>query len=579
MTLLIKTSNFFTVLTLFLIFTHSFSLFSQINHIYMNNQSMEYEQIINSYKYLSNNYPKAKLIQYGNTDFGLPLHLFVIDLDEKFSNDTKKIKILINNGIHPGEPCGIDASIKFAENILINKDNIQSKLRNTIICIIPVFNIGGIFNRSSTNRANQNGPEVLGFRGNANNLDLNRDFVKMDSKNTKSFVEIFQHWNPEIFIDTHTSNGADYQYTMTLISTQHNKLNPILGEYLQTKFTPALFSEMETTYPISPYVHSFKKIPENGIKAFLETPRFTSGYTALFNCFGFITETHMFKPFQDRVNSTLKFFEVISTYADKNYNNIKSLVVKANEYDKNSDVFDFQYQLDTNKFDKINFNGYKAQYKTSELTGKERLFYDRNKPFSKTIRNFNYYKSKLSISKPSYYFLSKSEYKTIEYLKMNKVKIQEFTNDTNIIVEVTYINDFNTVKKPYEGHYLHYDINISKDTQNIQIYKGDFLIPMNQSKNRFIINVLEPQAVDSYFAWNFFDNILQQKEWFSSYIFEEKAIEILKNNKGLKTKFNTKKRLDTNFNSNHFQQLYFIYKNSNYYEKSHKRYPIFRSLN
>ena len=77
-------------------------------------------------------------------------------------------------------------------------------------------------NRNSTTRTNQNGPESYGFRGNARNYDLNRDFIKSDTKNAKTFAQIFHLVQPDVFIDNHVSNGADYQYILNsfIYSTQ-----------------------------------------------------------------------------------------------------------------------------------------------------------------------------------------------------------------------------------------------------------------------------------------------------------------------------------------------------------------------
>jgi len=148
--------------------------------------------------------------------------------------------LLINNGIHPGEPEGIDASMMLARDLL-KGNKIPA---NVVICIIPLYNIDGSHNRTSTSRANQNGPLAYGFRGNSRNLDLNRDFIKTDSKNSASFQQIFNTWNPEVFVDTHTSNGSDYQYTMTLIPTQKDKLNQVLSTYLTGQMVPSLYKEM-----------------------------------------------------------------------------------------------------------------------------------------------------------------------------------------------------------------------------------------------------------------------------------------------------------------------------------------------
>ena len=144
-----------------------------------------------------------------------------------------------------------------------------------VVCIIPIYNVDGALNRGSFSRANQNGPEEYGFRGNARNLDLNRDFIKCDAENTKSFIKIFREWQPEVFVDTHISDGADYQYTMTVIPTQQSKLHPALTGYVNKDLLPVLHAEMKNkNFEFCPYVETMKQIPDDGISAFLETPRF-----------------------------------------------------------------------------------------------------------------------------------------------------------------------------------------------------------------------------------------------------------------------------------------------------------------
>ena len=134
--------------------------------------------------------------EMGLTDSGKPLHIIIYSSDKDFSFTSDKTKILINNGIHPGEPDGIDASMSLIRDLALNKIKTS---RNTQIIVIPVYNIGGMLNRNSSSRANQNGPEAYGFRGNARNFDLNRDFIKSDTRNAKSFQQIFHLIQPDIF--------------------------------------------------------------------------------------------------------------------------------------------------------------------------------------------------------------------------------------------------------------------------------------------------------------------------------------------------------------------------------------------
>src|ERR1041385_5049627 len=267
------------VFLLLLLFMYTASSSQSVTEKYLDNKTVTYSEAIAFYRQLDSTYDNAKLLTYGMTDAGKPLHLFVISYDSDFDPASlhKKNKriLLINNGIHPGEPDGIDASMKWSENIL-KQHLYDSLLKNTVICIIPVYNIDGALNRGCCVRANQNGPEEYGTRANGQHLDLNRDFIKCEASNTKSLIEIFRAWDPDIFIDTHVSDGADYQYIMTLISSQHNKLTPVLGEFMKSKVTPFLFDEMKRSGNVmTPYVNTLKEIPDNGITGFLEIPRFS----------------------------------------------------------------------------------------------------------------------------------------------------------------------------------------------------------------------------------------------------------------------------------------------------------------
>ena len=219
-------------------------------------ETPKYKDVISYYQDLADSYSQISLFEVGETDSGNPLHLVVFNADGKTRlneiKDSPKNRMLINNGIHPGESDGIDASMMLLRDIVQN-DSLKEVYKNTLISVIPIYNIGGALNRNSHTRANQNGPKEYGFRGNTQNYDLNRDFVKQDTKNAAAFTEIFHTVNPDVFIDNHVSNGADYQYAITHLFTQHNKLGNELGAFIENKMRPALeASLLKKNIPITP---------------------------------------------------------------------------------------------------------------------------------------------------------------------------------------------------------------------------------------------------------------------------------------------------------------------------------------
>ena len=540
-------------------------------------QTTTYSAAIAYYKSLTDRYPQAKLLTYGKTDFGAPLHLLILSRDKVFDpqsirKNNKRI-LLINNGIHPGEPEGIDASMMLARDLL--KSNNLPK--NVVICIIPLYNIDGSYNRSATSRANQNGPLQYGFRGNARNLDLNRDFIKTDSKNSAAFQLIFNTWKPEVFVDTHTSNGSDYQYVMTLIPTQKNKLNPILADYLNTTLVPALYQQMEKKgYPLVPYVNSIAETPDSGITGFIDPPRYSTGYAALHNSIGFMPETHMLKAYPLRVDATYKLLKTYVEVVERDAKVIGENRKKADQSVSDQKVFPLEWKLNKSIVDSIPFKGFEAGKKPSLISGMDRLYYDRSKPYTKNIKVWNNFEPAVSIQKPVAYIIPKAWHQVISLLKINEVKLYTLLADTKIAVESYYITDLKTGTRPYEGHYLHSGVKLSAVKQTLQYYAGDVVVYVNQPANRYLVETLEPQATDSFFNWNFFDSILDMKEHFSAYIFEDTAAELLKQNPSLKSKLEEKRASDPAFAKSASAQLDFVYKNSDYYEKTHNRYPVSR---
>ncbi|MEJ5993676.1 M14 family metallopeptidase [Pedobacter sp. Du54] len=564
---------------LFLLFL-SIKAFGQLTPFERSNkkETTTYTQAIAYYEQLAKTYPlQSKLLTYGSTDFGVPLHLMVLSKHKIFDptaiRASDKRILLINNGIHPGEPEGIDASMMFARELLKN----NTIPDNVVICIIPMYNIDGSHNRSGTSRANQNGPVAYGFRGNGKNLDLNRDFIKTDSRNSQAFQQIFNVWQPEIFVDTHTSNGADYQYTMTLIPTQKDKLNPILSSYLTKTLVPDLYSQMKGKgYELIPYVNSISETPESGITGYIESPRYSTGYAALHNTIGFMPETHMLKNFDKRVESTQKLLHTYVTIVSRDAKRIGENKRKADEFTAQQKDFPLDWKLDRSVYDSIEFKGFVAKQKPSEVSGVNRLYYDRNEPFTKKIKYWDNFEPSLTVTKPIAYVIPKAWDKVIALLKLNNVKMKQLAADTKLNLQMYYIGEMKTGTRPYEGHYQHSAVNLNPVTQDVQFFEGDYVVYVNQPNNRYIVETLEPQAIDSFFNWNFFDSILGQKEGYSSYVFEDTAAELLKKDPELKKKLDAEKLKNPDLAKSGRAQLDFVYKNSDYYEKTYMRYPIGR---
>ncbi|MET0243626.1 MAG: M14 family metallopeptidase [Flavitalea sp.] len=538
-----------------------------------------YPEIIQWWKNLAARYPQVSMRTMGPTDAGFPLHLIILDNEKDFNFESLRRKnrriILVNNGIHPGEPDGIDASMLLVRDIVTGKKKLPA---NVTLALIPVYNIGGCLNRSANYRVDQNGPAEFGFRGNSQNLDLNRDFIKSDSREARSFAEIFHLCDPDVFVDNHVSNGADYQHVMTLLSSQHSKLGGVMGEFMNKSFEPGMYKLMKQKgYDLVPYV-SFQGTPENGMVAYFDGPRYSTGYAALWHTFAFMPETHMLKSYKQRVESTYSLMESFIEFTSKNSSTIKQLRDQTKLSVKTQAKFGLGWALDRSVVDSVMFKGFESTRKASDISGAPRLFYDRTRPYEKSLKYYNHFSEKASATKPAAYVIPQGWWKVTDLLKLNGIKMTPLAKDTTIEVEAYRIESFQAGARPYEMHHQNGDVKISTMLKKVNFRKGDLIVPMNQVGNRFLMETLEPQADDSYFVWNFFDGILGQKEGYSGYAFEDIAFEYLKQNPELKQKLEERRSSDSAFAKNGAAQLDFIYRNSPFYEPAHMQYPVYRII-
>jgi hypothetical protein len=550
---------------------------------YNENYSPTYDEVIEMYKQLDAAYPQGRLIEAGLTDCGRPLHTFVISRSGNFDVEAirreGKTVVLINNGIHPGEPEGIDASLEFADDILRDKDGMGAWLDHSVLVIIPVYNIGGALNRSAYNRSGQTTPYETGFRGNYGNLDLNRDFTKCDSENARSFTRIFQYWNPDLFLDTHTTNGSDHQHAITIIPPQPDQFPDTMRDFLRKKLIPGLYSEMKKgQYPLIPYVDYFYEDVRDGIRGGQEGPRYSSGYAALFHSYGMMTENLIYASFPDRVRSTYDFIRSLVKLSSEHKQDILASRKKGIEESMNAGKYVLTYEIDTTRYQMIEFHGYEVdRQQISPVTGLPRLGYDRGRPFTASIRYFDTYKPIQKIDIPEYYIVPQAWKPVLERLALNQVEYRVLERDTVIRVVVDYLDEVTSQNRPYNGHFFHSQVVTRSEVQDVRYFAGDWIIPVRQERIRYIIEMLEPKARDSFLRWNFFDSVLDQREYFSSFGFEENALRTLKEFPDLKRGLDEKRKSDPEFARNHRAQLQYIYENSPWLEKTWKRYPVGRT--
>ncbi|MEY3844830.1 MAG: hypothetical protein RL293_1252 [Bacteroidota bacterium] len=560
----------------------SVSCFSQSN--WTGNTSPTYPELIEHLKKLDKTHKEFSMYNMGPSDYGLPIYLCVInggkDSTRTFSKALTGTTILINNAIHPGEPDGINACLIWLDQWIAQGKPVETKdgKKLPLIAFIPAYNVGGMMNRSSTSRANQNGPEEYGFRGNARNFDLNRDFIKMDSKNAFTFARIFHSLDPDVFIDNHVSNGADYQYTLTYIASMKERMSPEMNELTYGNCIPYLEKNVKQHgWDLFPYVELKGETPSQGIHAFNDLPRYAMGYASLFHSISFTVETHMLKPFPARVQATLAFMEGIIAFTTENTTEIEAKRTESKLWARNLTQYAYNYQL-TERADSITFKGFEHSFPLHPITGLKELTYDRSMPYERAIPWYRTYVAADSVRIPKFYVVGGQEQHVIDRLKANHVAFETLTADQIDTLTVFSVKSYKSPGSPYEGHFKLSKIEVGESQQLAKLKPGDILIPSNQDAALFIHASLQPRAEDSYLTWNFFDSYLQQKEYFSNYVFKDQIADILAKDQALNDEYQLRKATDEKFRNSEWDQLYFIYSRSPFFEQTFMRLPVYQKF-
>jgi len=545
------------------------------------NQTTTWSDCIAWYEHLAQQYPQVlRFFVAGTSDAGVPIHAGVISADGVF--DRARIKaagrpvFFNNNGIHPGEPEGVDACMALVRDFCQQPER-RAALGDTVFLFVPLYNVDGAFNRADTSRVNQEGPEAFGFRGNSRHLDLNRDFVKCDTLTAQTFNTLFTEWDPDVMVDTHTSNGADYSYTMTLIPTQADKLGGDLGAFLRDTMLPALYADMEGRgWPMCPYVNPVKDSPEDGIADFLETARFSTGYAALHDTIGFMPETHMLKPFADRYHSMRALVETALDFTIAHGEAIVELRRAARAAGRTRREWPVHWAMDEANPSTFRFKGYAAKYKASVLGDYQRLYYDRNAPYERDIAHYNRFPADIVVPAPKAYVVPQQWREAIERLRWNGVKLERIDAERTQEVSVYRIAAVTSRAHAYEGHMFHDEVQVERTRETVTLRAGDYLVPLDQDQARYAVETLEPQAHDSFFRWGFFNSVLEKKEAYSDYVFEDEAERLLAAEPELAARFDAWKAANPDLLKDQGAVLDFIFAHcARWREPEWRRYPVF----
>jgi hypothetical protein len=559
-------------------------------------ETPRYEATIDYCRQLARGSKMITFSTIGRSAQGRELPLLILDRqglsDPAAIHASGRTILLIQACIHAGESEGKDAGLMLFRDLAIEDAGYGTRdtgshilhpasalLDNVSIIFIPILNVDGHERFGPYNRINQNGPKEMGWRTTANNLNLNRDFLKADSPEIQAWLRMFNTWMPDFFIDSHTTDGADYQYVLTYLMEIYGDMDEGLTVWSKDTFIRQMQAHMNGGgYPVFPYV-GFRTWhdPRSGLITEVAPPMLSQGYTALRNRPGLLIETHMLKPYQQRVEGTYECIRTTLEILNKESKTLNALIRTADQFVCSESFLKapFPLQFETRKDDSVmvDFLGIEYNVVKSDLSGGDWFKYG-NKPVTMNIPYFFMTRPVSTIKLPYAYIIPAEWITVIDRLKIHGIKVSELTHDASVKISTCRFKNPKWQQNPYEGRHPMTNIEYD-DLEETRLFPaGSVLVEVMQPAGRIIPHILEPKGSGSFLYWGFFDATFEQKEYGESYVIERMAREMLANDPVLKREFEQKKAADTTFAKNPQFILNWFYNQSPFVDKRKMIYPV-----
>jgi murein tripeptide amidase MpaA len=528
-----------------------------------------------------------KFQSFGKSGQGRELPLLIAAEGGTFTPEAArhagKAVVLIQACIHAGEPDGKDAGLALLRDIAITKTQ-AALLKNLVVLFIPIYNTDGHERVSPYNRINQDGPAEMGWRTTSTYQNLNRDYMKADTPETRAWLSLWNRWKPDLFIDCHVTDGADYQYNITYQHEHHAGVAASVLAWEKRVIDERVAPATQAAGNIISWYLEFidNRDLTKGIRDFNGSPRFSTGYTPIRNRPGILIETHMLKPYRPRVIGTYDFLRFTLAEVSRDPESLLAAVREADEktladgrtYDPTR-----RYPLDfelTEKSTPYKLKALEHHTESSDVSGAPYVTFG-TKPIDMMVPMYNDFRVKTAVAPPLYYIVPVQWQDVISVLREHGLQFQTTKEPLTIDVESYCFTDVKWAAGPFEGRLMP-SFKAEVVNEHRSFPAGSVIVPLAQESAKVALNLLEPEAPDSLVHWGFFNATFEQKEYAENYILEKLAREMLAKDPALRDEYQKKLASDPKFAANPRARLEFFYRRSPYWDKQMNLYPVGRII-
>lgn len=542
-----------------------------------------YDEAVSFYRALAKASPYARLVPIGTTGEGRTLYVLIASKDKAFTPQaarrTSKPVVFLQNGIHAGENGGKDAAMMLLRDVLVTR-RLAAWLDKVTILSIPVFNADGHEHTSPYNRINENGPARMGFRVTASRLNLNRDYLKADTPEMRAWLSVYTKWLPDLLIDNHVTDGSDNQYDVTIATHTEQDIAPPVGQWVKSTYLPELMARLEKLGHVPGFYIEGRGRDGQSLAVMTASPRYSTGYAAAQNRAALLVETHSLKSFRTRVWAHYDIMKV----------SLDLVAATADQLHRASAEAD-RLQASVRPGERVFLQGtpgkdgepytlrlLESEQAPSPVTGAAITRYTakpRNQP-AILVRTLE---EKVAPSAPLGYLIPRQWRSIVELLQIHRIQVEILKQPITHEFDAVRFADVRFASIPFEGRFQVTAFTPRNVRETRTFPAGSVFVPVAQRAGKLAMQILEPEAADSALRWGFFQPIFEQKEYFSDYIFEPIAREMLKQNLKLKEEFEARLAQDQAFAANPRARLLWLFQRSPYFEPDKDAYPVVRVLN
>ncbi|WP_321477831.1 M14 family metallopeptidase [uncultured Paludibaculum sp.] len=537
-----------------------------------------YDEAVAFYRKLERLSPMAKLVPLGLTGEGRQLYALIVSKEKAFTPETArrtgKPVVLLQNGIHAGENGGKDAAMMLLRDVLVTKRH-AAWLDHSILIAIVVFNADGHEHVTGYNRINENGPVKMGFRVNASRLNLNRDYLKADTPEMRAWLKLYTAWLPDFLVDNHVTDGSDNQYDVTIATHTEQDIAPEVGEWVAKKYLTRLIPDMEKLGHVVGWYIQGRGRDGDSLAVMTASPRYSTGYAAAQNRAALLVETHSLKSFKTRVWS---HYDIMAVTLDTICAEAKALRAASLAADQRYEALKAGDKVFLEGNPGVDSEPYvqrllEVERPMSAVSGGPVARYTA-KPLDQPVRLVRTLTEKVAPAAPAGYIIPRQWSSVIELIRLHGIRTQIINKQFTYKLETVKIENARWAPMPFEGRFQVQSFTTRSTNQPVEIPAGSVFVPIGQRAAKVAMHILEPEAPDSAVRWGFFQSVFEQKEYFSDYVFEPYAAEMLKHDPALKAEFDKKVQTDSTFAKNPRARLLWLFQRSPYFEPDKDTYPV-----